>query len=31
MNGASLTVVELDDELDRLLDAPATAVGLKLY
>jgi dihydroxyacetone kinase-like protein len=31
MNGVSLTVVELDDELAELLDAPGAAVGLKSY
>ena len=28
MVGATLTVMALDDELTRLLDAPATSVGL---
>ena len=31
MNGASLTIVELDDEIKDLLEFPASPVGMKNY
>lgn len=31
MNGASLTMVDLDEEIKELLDFKASAVGLKNY
>ena len=31
MNGASLTIVDLDDEIKDLLEFPASPVGMKNY
>ena len=31
MNGASLTIVDLDDEIKELLSEPAVPIGMKNY